>query len=96
MGKRSEGFHGRRDKKEVQVFKVKGKIRSPSLLSVFEKEVIAPNKRVAVEIIYSDLGSKHKVKRRCIEIFEVTPVSDASKVKNPVIRRLIEVGEIKI
>jgi large subunit ribosomal protein LX len=51
----------------------------------FTKEVIGKGKADAVQTLYSDLGSKHKVKRRNIKLKKVTEIP-LDKVKDPIIR----------
>ncbi|MBC7110210.1 MAG: 50S ribosomal protein L18a [Archaeoglobi archaeon] len=50
---------------------VRGRFRVNKEWRKFTKEIEAPNQRVAVEWIYSIIGSKHKVKRNLIEIEEI-------------------------
>ncbi len=52
-------------------YQVKGVFYPGSEKHVFEKEVDADNEELAQERIYTDLGSKHRVKRTQIEIREV-------------------------
>ncbi|MEM3040951.1 MAG: 50S ribosomal protein L18Ae [Nitrososphaerota archaeon] len=56
---------------EVKVYTVKGKIRKPNFRTSFQKVVRALKPEEAVERIYKDLGSKHRVKRFHITIEEV-------------------------
>ncbi|RZN63479.1 50S ribosomal protein L18Ae [Methanonatronarchaeum sp. AMET6-2] len=53
-------------------FKVNGKFEmGVNKQQKFEKIIEAQNKDTAIERIYSVLGSKHRVKRRQIEIDEI-------------------------
>ena len=56
----------------MKAFKVTGSFRMGKSPSPFAKEVAAKDKKAAEEIIFSDLGSKHKVKRYDITIDKVT------------------------
>jgi len=56
----------------MKAFKVTGTFRMGRKPSPFAKEVAAIDKKAAEELILSDLGSKHKVKRYDITIDKVT------------------------
>jgi len=60
---------------EVKLFRVTGKITKPNLKTEFQKEVRALKQEQAVEKVYMELGSKHKVKRFHIKILKVEEVS---------------------
>lgn len=73
---------------EVKLFRVTGKITKPNLKTDFEKEVRALKPEHAVERVYMELGSKHRVKRFHIEIVKVEEISPED-VKN----RKLSTGE---
>ena len=50
-----------------KVYKITGKFLMGERWRPFTKEVIAKTKENAKEILLSDVGSKHRVKRRNIE-----------------------------
>jgi large subunit ribosomal protein LX len=79
---------------KVKVFKVTGKIRKPNLKTSFKKEVIAMKSEHAVEKVYAELGSRHRVKRFQIEIVKVEEVPPA-ETENPLLKKLV-VGEEKV
>ena len=56
----------------MKAFKVTGSFRMGRSPSPFAKEVAAMDKKAAEEVVLSDLGSKHKVKRYDITIDKVT------------------------
>ena len=56
----------------MKAFKVTGSFRMGRGPSPFAKEVAAMDKKAAEEVVLSDLGSKHKVKRYDITIDKVT------------------------
>jgi len=60
---------------EVKTFRVIGRINKPNLKTEFQKEVRALKPENAVEKVYMELGSKHKVKRFQIKILKVEEVS---------------------
>lgn len=76
---------------KVKIFRVTGKIRKPNLQTSFRKEVAALKREHAVEKIYTELGSRHRVKRFHIEILKVEEVP-VGEIEDPLLRKLI-VGE---
>ncbi|MGB9958951.1 MAG: 50S ribosomal protein L18Ae [Candidatus Bathyarchaeales archaeon] len=79
---------------ELKVFRVIGEIRKPNLKTNFSKEVIALKPEQAVEKVYTELGSRHRVKRFHIKIVKVEEIP-VQEIENPLIRKLIA-GEEKI
>lgn len=79
---------------EVKVFRVIGEIRKPNLKTSFRKEVIAVKPEHAVEKVYAELGSKHRVKRFHIKIVRVEEVPP-QEIENPLLKKLV-VGEGKV
>jgi len=78
----------------LKVFRVTGEIRKPNLKTRFGKEVIALKPEQAVEKVYKELGSRHRVKRFHIKIGKVEEIP-LQEIENPLIRKLIA-GEEKI
>jgi large subunit ribosomal protein LX len=78
----------------MKVFRVTGEIRKPNLKTSFKKEVIALKPEHAVEKVYAELGSKHRVKRAHIKIASVEEVPPQD-IENPLIKKLI-IGEEKV
>ncbi|MDH5783202.1 MAG: 50S ribosomal protein L18Ae [Candidatus Bathyarchaeota archaeon] len=72
---------------EVKVFRITGKIDKPNWKTNFRKEVRALKPEDAVEKIYKELGSKHRVKRFQIKILKVKEISP-EEVTNPIIKKL--------
>jgi large subunit ribosomal protein LX len=60
---------------EVKVFRVIGEIRKPNFQTEFRKEVRALKPEDAVEKVYMELGSKHRVKRYQMTISKVEELS---------------------
>ena len=60
---------------EVKVFRVSGKIRKPNFQTEFQKEVRALKPEDAVEKVYMELGSKHRVRRYQMTISKVEELS---------------------
>jgi len=82
----------------MKVFRVTGEIRKPNLETSFKKEVVAIKSEHAVEKVYAELGSKHRVKRFQIRIINVEEVPP-QEIANPLLKKLVsgeqEVGEQK-
>ncbi len=79
---------------KLKVFRVTGEIKKPNLKTQFRKEVIAAKAEHAVEKIYTDLGSKHRVKRFHIKIVSVEEVAPQD-IEDPVLKKLAT-GEEKV
>jgi large subunit ribosomal protein LX len=71
----------------MKVFRVTGEIRKPNLNTPFAKELIALKPEHAVERVYAEIGSKHRVKRYQIRIYAVEEVP-LENVANPLLRKL--------
>lgn len=78
----------------MKVFKVMGEIQKPNLETSFKKEVVAVKPEHAVEKVYAELGSKHRVKRFHIKILRVEEVPP-DKIENLLLRKLV-VGDEEI
>lgn len=78
----------------MKVFRVIGEIRKPNLKTSFRKEVIAVKPEHAVEKVYAELGSKHRVKRFHIKIAKVEEVPP-QEIENPLLKKLV-FGEGKV
>jgi large subunit ribosomal protein LX len=80
----------------LKVFRVTGEIRKPNLKTPFAKELVALKAEHAVERVYAELGSKHRVKRHHIKIVNVEEISP-EKIENPLLKKLVtgeeQVGE---
>lgn len=80
----------------MKVFRVIGEIRKPNLETPFKKEVVAIKREHAVEKVYAELGSRHRVKRFQIKMLKIEEVSPED-IENPMLRKLVvgeeEVGE---
>lgn len=75
---------------EVKVFRIEGyyvKKKVKRQKYFFADEVRAPSKDHALELIYSNVGSRHRVKRRSIVIEKVEVISP-EKAESPIIRIL--------
>jgi len=72
----------------MKVFKVTGEISKPKLTTPFVKEVLADKSEHAVEKVYSEIGSKHRVKRCHITISNVQEIS-ADQIENPILKKIV-------
>jgi large subunit ribosomal protein LX len=72
----------------LKVFRVTGEIRKPKLHTPFTKEIIAEKPEHAVERIYAEIGSKHRVKRCHMKIFKVEEISPDT-IENPILKKLV-------
>ncbi len=72
----------------MKVFKVTGEIQKPNLKTPFKKEIVAMKPEHAVEKVYAELGSKHRVKRLHIKIVNVEEIQPQD-IENPLLKKLI-------
>ena len=72
----------------MKAYKVTGKINKPNLTTPFARELLADKSEHAVEKVYAEIGSRHRVKRCHIKITNVTEVS-AEDIKNPILKKIV-------
>ena len=72
----------------MKVFRVTGEISKPNLVTSFAKEVVAAKPEHAVEKVYAEIGSKHRVKRFHIKILDVEEVSP-EEIENPILKKMV-------
>jgi large subunit ribosomal protein LX len=75
----------------LKVFRVTGEIHKPNLKTSFRQEILADKPEHAVEKVYAELGSRHRVKRFHIRIASVEEVPP-EEIANPMLKKLV-VGE---
>jgi large subunit ribosomal protein LX len=73
---------------QVKAFRVTGEIHKPNLETSFKKEVIAVKREQAVEKVYAELGSRHRVKRFHIEISKVEEIQP-EEIEDSQLKRLL-------
>jgi large subunit ribosomal protein LX len=82
----------------MKVFRVSGEIQKPNFKTSFKKEVVAMKPEHAIEKVYTELGSKHRVKRYHIKIANVEEIQPQD-IENPLLKKLVageeELGEQK-
>ena len=72
----------------MKAFKITGEIKKPELQTTFAREILADKSEHAVEKIYADIGSKHRVRRCHIKIISTKELK-ADEIENPVIKKLV-------
>jgi large subunit ribosomal protein LX len=72
----------------MKVFKVTGEINKPELRTSFSKEIIADKSEHAIEKVYAEIGSRHRVKRHHIKIISVKEIP-AVEIENPILKKLV-------
>ena len=72
---------------EVKVYRVTGKIMKPNFKTDFRKEVRAVKEEDAIEKVYMELGSKHRVKRVHIKITGVEAI-EPDQIEDPTLRKI--------
>jgi len=74
---------------QSKTFRIKGEYRAKKKRIPFMKEVRALKEADAIEIILSQLGSKHRVKRKFIKIIEIKPIQP-DEITDPIIKDTAE------
>ena len=72
----------------MRAFKVTGQISKPKLSTPFVRELIADKSEHAVEKVYAEIGSRHRVKRCHIRITSVKEIA-AEEIENPILKKLV-------
>ncbi len=78
----------------MKIFRVTGEIKKPNLKTPFKQEIVAEKAEHAVEKVYAELGSRHRVKRFHIKIANVEEIPP-EEIVNPILRKMVT-GEEKI
>lgn len=73
----------------VKIFRVEGVVIKPNYDMSFSKDIRAMSGEDAVEKVYADFGSQHRVKRFHVKIISVNEVS-IGEVRDATIRELSE------
>ena len=72
---------------EVKIFRIKGRITKKNFQTAFKKEIRALKAEDAVEKLYMELGSKHRVKRFHINVLSVGEIN-LEEVETPLVKKL--------
>jgi large subunit ribosomal protein LX len=73
---------------KMKVFRVTGEINKPNLQTSFAKEVVVAKPEHAVEKVYAEIGSQHRVKRFQIKILNVEEVPP-EEIENPILKKIV-------
>jgi large subunit ribosomal protein LX len=73
----------------MKVFKVTGEINKPRLKTPFVRELLADKSEHAVERVYAEIGSRHRVKRCHIVIGNIQEIT-ADQIENPILKKIVE------
>ncbi|RLF16990.1 MAG: 50S ribosomal protein LX [Thermoprotei archaeon] len=73
---------------EVKIFRIRGKMLIGDSWQKFSLEVRALRKEHALEKVYSNLGSRHKLKRAHIKIEKIEEISPEEVTKPELIQLL--------
>jgi len=72
----------------MKVFRVTGEINKPNLATTFAKEILAEKSEHAIEKVYTELGSRHRVKRFHIKINSSIEVP-TDEIENEILKKII-------
>jgi len=72
---------------EIKIFRVSGEITKPNWRTSFQKEIRALKQEEAVDLVYKDIGSKHRAKRFQIKILKVEEISP-EEATDPTVKKL--------
>jgi large subunit ribosomal protein LX len=72
----------------MKVFRVTGEINKPNLATPFSKEILAEKKEHAIEKVYTEIGSRHRVKRFQIKIEQTIEVP-TDEIENEILKKLV-------
>jgi large subunit ribosomal protein LX len=72
----------------MKAYKVTGEINKPRLSTPFVRELLADKSEHAVEKVYAEIGSRHRVKRHHIKIVSSQEIT-AEQVQNPILKKIM-------
>ena len=72
----------------MKTFKVTGTINKPRLSTSFVRELLAEKSEHAVEKVYAEIGSRHRVRRFHIKIISSEEIS-VDQIKNPFLKKIV-------
>ncbi|WP_459201600.1 50S ribosomal protein L18Ae [Methanococcus sp. CF] len=73
----------------AKIIRIKGEILGKDEPMVFTKEYNVLKEDDALETMYSEMGSKHAVKRAYINVLEVSEISEED-VQSPILKKTLE------
>ena len=72
----------------MKTYRVTGEINKPRLSTPFVRELLAGKSEHAVEKVYAEIGSRHRVKRYHIKITSSQEIS-ADQIENPILKKIV-------
>jgi len=72
----------------MKAYRVTGEINKPRLSTPFVRELLADKSEHAVEKVYAEIGSRHRVKRYHIKITSSKEIS-ADQIENPILKKMV-------
>ena len=72
----------------MKTYKVTGEINKPNLNTPFSRELQADKSEHAVEKVYAEIGSRHRVKRCHIKITSAKEIS-VDQIINPILKKIV-------
>jgi large subunit ribosomal protein LX len=72
----------------MKAYKVTGQIKKPRLSTPFVRELVADKSEHAVEKVYAEIGSRHRVKRFQIKIISSEEIS-VDQIENPILKKIV-------
>jgi large subunit ribosomal protein LX len=72
----------------MKTYRVTGEINKPRLSTPFVRELLAEKSEHAVEKVYAEIGSRHRVKRYHIKITSSKEIS-ADQIENPILKKIV-------
>jgi large subunit ribosomal protein LX len=72
----------------MKAYKVTGQINKPRLCTPFVRELLADKSEHAVERVYAEIGSRHRVKRYHIKITSSQEIT-ADQIENPILKKIV-------
>ena len=73
----------------MKAFRVTGRFKMGNSMSVFSKEYTAADKKQVEDKALADLGSKHRVKRKDIQIEKLEELTN-DQIQDSSIRQMVE------
>ena len=72
----------------MKAYKVTGEINKPRLNTPFVRELLSDKSEHAVEKVYAEIGSRHRVKRCHIKITSAKEIT-AEEIQNPILKKIV-------
>jgi len=74
---------------EVKIFRITGTLVKQNNATPFVKELRSTTSEAALERVYAEFGSQHRVRRVHVKVESIEEIKP-EEVKNPVVRQLSE------